>query len=258
VIKRLTTQLGSSLLALLTIGALFATPAAARTVDEPDALGKDSVTSYHIATGGISQQGDFSEAIYNLLRTPAVNSVTQNALRPDVVNESKLSPGVRLKLNAAGPAEVFGKSGTTVTIPPTVIEHLGGKYFGDTTATADDRYTTLGTMTLPAGTWQVFTSVKFNRTEAGDAGARPQVGLRIGQDQTADADSRFGRSVGTVGGNDISPAKGHDLFGSTSEFIELDEPTEVGVYGFGYTNTGGTEGSGQITAAVSMTPVRVG
>jgi hypothetical protein len=136
------------------------------------------------------------------------------------------------------------------------IEHLGGKYFGDTTATSDDQFTTLGHFTLPKGTWLVNTSVVFNRTVTGAQGSMPQVGLRFGQDQTLSGDAKWGTDVGTVGGVAISPAKGHDLFGSTVKLITVDSTTEVYLYGFGYNYDQSTAGSGEITAAVTVAAAR--
>lgn len=139
-----------------------------------------------------------------------------------------------------------------------VIENLGGKYFGDTTATGDDRYTVLGTFSLTKGKWLVNTAVQFHRNAAGVAGTRPQVGLRIGQDQTLTGDAVWGRTLGTISGAEISPASGRDLFGSAVGSITLTETTTVTVYGFGYNDSQGTEGSGQIAAQVTVNPLRVG
>jgi hypothetical protein len=153
----------------------------------------------------------------------------------------------------------YGSLITTTALAPKVIENLGGKYFGDDVNTAaDDRYTVIGTFSLSKGKWLVNTSVQFTRTAAGVAGTRPQIGLRIGQDQTLTGDAKWGKSLGTVSGAEISPANGRDLFGSAVGSIELAETTTVTVYGFGYNDSQGTEGSGQIAAQVTVNPLRVG
>lgn len=152
----------------------------------------------------------------------------------------------------------FGTSSEPISFAPKTITNLGGKYFGDTTNTADDRFTTIGSFSLPKGTWLVNTVVTFHRDTAGVVGSRPQVGLRIGQDQTLSGDEKWGKPVGTVGGADISPAKGHDLFGSTVATVIASAATTVGVYGFGYNDDQGSAGSGELTASVTVTAVRVG
>lgn len=153
----------------------------------------------------------------------------------------------------------YGSLTTTTALAPKVIENLGGKYFGDdVNSAADDRYTVIGSFSLGKGKWLVNTSVQFTRTAAGIAGTRPQIGLRIGQDQTLAGDAKWGKSLGTVSGAEISPANGRDLFGSAVGSIDLTQPTTVTVYGFGYNDSQGTEGSGQITAQVTVNPLRVG
>lgn len=147
----------------------------------------------------------------------------------------------------------LGKSELTKVFDPAVIKYIGGPYFDP-----DRGYTTIGTFTLPAGTWDVSTSVTFTRTVAGDAGVRPQVGLRIGQDPTATGDARWGKELGTVGGNDISKVKNKQLWGTAQGHITVTTATEVGVYGHGFTDTEGSEGSGEIAAAVTVSAVRVG
>lgn len=62
-------------------------------------LPRDSITSYHIAPGGITQQGDLSTDLYNLLRTPKTGSVWQSSLNANIVTEEKLAPTVRAKVN---------------------------------------------------------------------------------------------------------------------------------------------------------------
>ncbi|HZX03695.1 hypothetical protein [Kribbella sp.] len=174
-------------------------------------------------------------------RSVAASQVVDNS-----IPKSKIAPADREAFLKNTP-DVYGKAGVTKEIEPTVIKNLGGKYF--------DGFTTLGTFTLPKGTWLVNTSVTFNRTAAGVAGSMPQVGLRIGQ---GTASPNWGIDVGTVGGVAISPAKGHDLFGSAVKIVTVTADTTVGVYGFGYNQDQGTAGSGDITAAASIVAVQVG
>lgn len=141
-----------------------------------------------------------------------------------------------------------GKTEVTKTFEPVLIKYIGGPYFDP-----DRGYTTIGTFTLQPGTWTVSTSVVFKRTVAGDAGVRPQVGLRVGQG-TASPD--WGTDLGTVGGNDISKVKNKELWGTAQGRITVTAPTTVGVYGHGFTDTEGSEGSNEIAASVQVSAVR--
>lgn len=207
-----------------------------------------------------------AQAAYAPLPLPN-NSVGAGQLAPNSVGWVDWGSALRgewntmkSRLNAVElKQEVYGKSGEPISLGAQTINEVGGPWFGpDLTTTDDDRYTFLGKFTLPKGTWLLTTSVKFNRTIAGAAGTRPQVALRIGQDQTLAGDAKWGTSAGTVGGADISPAKGHDLFGSAVATVPLAEATEVWVMGFGANDNQSEAGSGQITAAVDIVPVRVG
>lgn len=171
-------------------------------------------------------------------RSVAAGQVVDNSLP-----KSKIAPADRdafLK-----DTDVKGDAQLSKTFAPKEIAHLGGAYFAG--------FTTIGTFTLPKGTWLVNTTVVFNRTVAGAADSMPQVGLRIGQ---GTASPNWGTEVGTIGGVAISPAKGHDLFGSAVKLITVSQDTEVGVYGFGYNYDQGTAGSGEITAAVQVVAAR--
>jgi hypothetical protein len=143
-----------------------------------------------------------------------------------------------------------GKTETLKVFDPKLIEFIGGPYFDPARG-----FTTLGTFTLPTGTWTVNTSVVFKRTVSGDAGVRPQVGLRVGQG-TASPD--WGTDLGTIGGNDISKVKNKELWGTAQGQITVTSPTTVGIYGHGFTDTEGSEGSNEISAAVKVSLVRAG
>ena len=155
----------------------------------------------------------------------------------------------QLKADVAAKLEL-GTGSVVKTIAPAAITYLGGPYFDPARG-----FTTLGSFTLPKGTWLVNTSAKFHRTVAGVAGSRPQVGLRIGQ---GTASPNWGTEVGTVGGADISPGNGHDLFGSATKVVTVAEDTTVGVYGFGYNDDTGVAGSGEIEASAEITATLIG
>ena len=223
-------------------------------------LVKNSVAEKQVVDGTL-QQKDFSQAVNDKLNKQPAKGDPGKDGAPGTDGKDGLpgAPGKEglpgkdgadgadgVKGDPGDPAtDVKGDAQVTKTLAPKTIEHLGGKYF--------DGFTTLGSFTLPKGTWLVNTSVVFNRTVAGAAGSMPQVGLRIGQ---GSASPDWGVEAGTVGGVAISPAKGHDLFGSAVKLITVTEDTEVGVYGFGYNTDQGTAGSGEITAAVQVVAAR--
>lgn len=187
-------------------------------------------------------------------RSVAAPQVVDNSLPA-----SKIVPSDRAAfLKDTNTPDVKGDAQHYRPFPAKVIANFGGKYFGDTTSTSDDRYTVIGETVVPAGSWLVYTTVRFTRlTAAANATdlPRPQVGLRIGQDQTKGS-AKWGVDVGTIGGNDISPAKGSDLFGTSVEPLVTTENTTVGIYAFGYNGDQGTAGSGEIEAAVKVILVR--
>ena len=104
--------------AVITIAAVgvLATGSQAVGVDQPQAplatnIARDSITSYHIGTSGISQQNDLSAPLQNLLRTPKANSVSSWNLVDSGVAEQDLTAAVRTKLNKVetlGGGQVMG------------------------------------------------------------------------------------------------------------------------------------------------------
>lgn len=199
------------------------------------------VTGVAVANGAVKP--DCKNLMYPLCpRSVAAKQVVDNSLP-----KSKIVPADRDAFLKDTP-DVKGDAQFVRSFPAKTIANLGGKYL--------DRYTVLGETVVPAGHWLVYTNVKFTRIatspDATDA-PRPQVGLRIGQDKEA---GDFGIDVGTVGGNDISPYKGADLFGTSVEPLVTTENTTVGIYGFGYNSDRGTAGSGEIDATVQIILVR--
>lgn len=182
-------------------------------------------------------------------RSVAASQVVDNSLP-----KTKIVPADREAfLKDTNTPDVKGDAEVSETLAPKAIEFIGGPYFDPARG-----FTHLGTVTLTKGTWLVNTSVKFTHTAASPAGApaiRPQVGLRIGQNGAAAGDAKWGTEVGTVGGSAIGAGKNSDLWGSAVKLITVDDDTEIGVYGFGYAD-GGTEGSGEIIAAVQVVAVR--
>lgn len=171
------------------------------------------------------------------LRSVAAGQVVDNSLP-----KSKIVPADR----DAFLADTRGDAQVTKTFGPTKIKYIGGRYLDPARGA-----TYVGAFTLPAGTWLVNASAKFNRTVAGDPGVRPQLALRVGQ-----SPEDFGDDYGTIMGDDISKAADADLYGSSLKLVTVGVATQVNVYAFGYTDTRGIEGSNEITAAASIVAVR--
>lgn len=209
-----------------------------------------AVTGWHVQDGSLYCSDLGSGMCEWFLSTPD-GTIRYNSL--DAALKAKVdAPGPKGDAGAVGPqgpaaSDVKG-SVVTKTFDPKVIQYIGGPYFDPARG-----FTTIGTFTLPAGTWVVNTSVKFTRTVAGVEGVRPQVGLRIGQ---GTASPNWGTDLGTVGGEDISKVANKDLWGQAVQSITLTEETTVGVYGHGFTDTTGIEGSDEISAAVQVFATR--
>lgn len=202
----------------------------------------NSVNTKAIQNGAVTTAKVGAGQIWQTQMAPAANDVYLKTYNNTVGK-------VQLKKEVADELQ-FGKSGEKITVAPKMIEFLGGPYFDPARG-----FTKLGEFSLEKGTWLINTAAKFHRTATGVEGTRPQIGLRIGQGTAA---PNWGVDAGTIGGAEISPGNGHDLFGSTTKVITLTETTTVGVYGFGYNSDTGTAGSGQIEASAEITPVRVG
>lgn len=231
--------------ALLTVGILlgFGSSASAYEPVPPrpasSAVPKDSITSWHIATGGIGQQGDFSADIMNLLRTPKANSVTSWSVKPGSLQESDLSLPVQAKLNnpAGELQEMFS------SLEPTMIAKIGGSF--------KTNKTRLGEFLIPAGRWKLDIKATFYRTTAGAAGTRPQLAVRRGA-----TTEYFGDDYGTIMGSEISPSAGRELTGATFSLVNVETPTIVEVFAFGYNDDQSAAGSGEIAAAAQVVGTR--
>lgn len=237
----------SIIAAVAAVGLLFGGSAvlSASAVSVPEATPTapaNSVTTKSIADGQVKTPDLGLGVVWQSNMAPSVNDVYLKTYNNTVGK-------VQLKKEVADELQ-FGKSGEKITITPKTIEFLGGPYFDPARG-----YTKLGEFSLEKGMWLINTAGKFHRTAAGVEGTRPQIGLRIGQGTAA---PNWGVDAGTIGGAEISPGNGHDLFGSATKVITLTETSTVGVYGFGYNSDTGTAGSGQIEASAEITPVRVG
>ncbi|TCC65777.1 hypothetical protein E0H73_02255 [Kribbella pittospori] len=126
-----------------------------------------------------------------------------------------------------------------------MIANIGGSF--------KTQKTKVGEITLQPGKWLLNASAFFARTEAGVAGTRPQLALRVGASDTA-----FGDDFGTILGAEISPANDRELTGSTVKVVKVAEATKVEVFGFGYNDDGSSAGGGQITVTADVVAVRVG
>jgi hypothetical protein len=136
--------------------------------------------------------------------------------------------------------DVFGTGKIVAQVAPTTVVNIGGKFV--------EKATVLGQFPLPKGTWLVSTSAAWNRTVAGAAGTRPQIALRYPN----------GGDAGTLTGTDISPTAGRDLTLSGTKVVILTEDTHVTIWAHGYNDDQSAAGSGELTAAVEVSAVRLG
>ncbi|MFI6681855.1 collagen-like protein [Kribbella sp. NPDC050470] len=133
--------------------------------------------------------------------------------------------------------DVNGASTLKAIYNNVTVENVGGSWV--------TRKTTLGSFTLPAGTWVINTSAQFQRTAADETDpqyqTRPQLAVRA----FATEANPFGSNFGTVM-NTIAPFVGADMFGSDSRRVQLTEQTTFTVSAFGYQDNRGSDDSGKI------------
>lgn len=262
--------------AVVTIAAVgvLATGSQAVGVNQPEAplatnVARDSITSYHIGSYGISQQNDLSVPLQNLLRTPKANSVSSWNLTDNGVAEQDLTAAVRTKLNKAGQqgpkgdkgdtgekgeaaSDVLGGGAVKKEVGPTAIVNIGGSFAA--------RKTELGTFTLPKGTWLINAAVVFDRLNVGDGDYQtpttdtyPQFAIRYGE-----SPGNFGTDAGTVMGTAISRAGRVELTGSGVKVVTVTDDTTVSLYGFGYNEDQSGFGGGQIKVAAQVSATKIG
>ncbi|GAA1579610.1 hypothetical protein GCM10009804_40260 [Kribbella hippodromi] len=172
-------------------------------------------------------------------RSVAASQVVDNSLPA-----SKIVPADRAKFLKDTPDE-YGKSDVSKDFDPVKVDKIGGSFKANKTK--------VGEFTLKPGTWLLNSTATFARTTKGVAGTRPQLALRVGASTTS-----FGTDYGTILGAEISPSADRELTGSTVKVVKVDKATTVEVFAFGYNDDASAAGSGEITAAASVTAVRVG
>lgn len=207
---------------LLAAGILLGIGSTASAYEPADpVLGKDSVTSYHITPGGITQQGDFSTDIMNLLRTPKADSVTSWSVVPGSLKETDLAPEVQAKLNRPDPAELFGKLVYSIGADYKPIERIGGSY-----AT---RATELTAFNLPQDPAIYRLDIKavfdrLNYTEDGYVVPTTDTYLQL----TVRCENEYGESGeddnGTIMGTAISHKGKIELTGATTAVVGVTDP----------------------------------
>lgn len=203
--------------------------------------------AYQLLTDGSIYQAQFNQNVWKQLLGVPNGSVYNSSLNNGIVSENKLAPAVVAKLNKTTPAEVFGKLGGELKINPTDIDTIGGKWI--------DGKTTLGSLTLPAGTYLVNSEVTIDRLDKTETGylvpttdTMPQFALRF----DINVNNTFGTSAGTVMGNPISKAGYTELTGSSTKLVFLDAETTITAYGFGYNEDRSGFGSKTATDAAQF------
>lgn len=216
---------GSALLPASAAQAPVRTTAAA--VQDIDGTRIQTGTIYH------DQLNDTVEA--DLMKTPA-KSVYNSSLNAGIIAENNLGAAVQKQLDFGTVA-----NGNIVNIAPKTIVKIGGPF--STNATK------LGSFNLPAGTWNLFYKVRFERTITGAEGTRMQLAIREGTS---------GEDFGTGMGTEISPTAARELVQSGVSIVTVDGTTTLDAYGFGYDDNQSAEGSGEITAGVQIWAELVG
>jgi hypothetical protein len=181
-------------------------------------------------------QADMYGPLVDYLRAVPTASVYNSSLNMGIIAYGNLGADVKQQLAYGSVA-----NGNIVNIPTKTIVNIGGTF--------STKATKLGSFSLPAGTWNLFHKVKFERTVDGAAGTRMQLAIREGTS---------GEDYGTTMGTEISPTKGRELVQSGVAIVTVDGNTTLDAYGFGYDDNQSAEGSGEITGQVQIWAQRVG
>lgn len=160
-------------------------------------------------------------------------------------NEIKMDESTRAKLQ-------LGVGGPSYAIAETKIAKIGGSF----AANATD----LGTFELPAGTWDIDLSGKFDREDAIKDGEPNPAYVLPTTDLMPSLVIRYGtgKDAGTIMGAAISRAGYVELTGAANKRIKLTASTVFTVSGFGYNENRSAEGANQITVSGEVTTTRVG
>lgn len=176
----------------------------------------------------------------NLMYPLCARSVAAKQVVDNSIPKSKIVPADRdafLK-DTNTPDVKGGATALFANETPKEIANIGGTF--------STRHTTVGTFTLPKGTWLVNLSAKFNRKTAAaadDPAVQPMLQI-VGA----------GNYV-TIMGNSISPSLDADLTGSAVGLITVNADTEFTVNAFGYNSARGSQGSGEITVLAGVVAV---
>ena len=196
-----------------------------------------------------------ADASVSALNVPSDNTVTSAKIVPEgvwgpdihknTIGEDRLGQVVRQKLNKVAPPatpDIKGTSSTLYQTPPqtpVTIANIGGTF--------STRHTSLGTFTLPKGTWMVYLTGKFNRktaSPAGDPDVQPMLQISSG-----------GAHYVTIMGTSISPGLDADLTGLAVGQVTVGGDMVFDVNAFGYNSIRGSQGSDEITVLANVVAV---
>lgn len=221
------------------------------------AVGAQLVTSAQIKNGTI-QTVDLSPAVTKKLNQDGPKGATgpqgpqgpQGAQGAQGVPGSQGSQGPQGPQGVAGPAasDQLGALAGHQTSEATPVANIGGT-FGKFTATV--RATQLDSLTLPAGTYQLTGDGFFHSTAAVTGLTRLQLALRINDG------TDWGVDVGTCFTDSTSPLADRETTCQTTRVVELDAPTQILVYAFGYADNQGSADSGKFTAVAHVSAIHV-
>lgn len=161
------------------------------------------------------------------------------------VGMADLKPGLRDKVSTD--SDTFATA--TYETGSATVANIGGS-FGKFTETV--RATELATVTLEPGTYVVTADGFFVTNDATSGLTRMQLALRV------DDGSEWGVDHGTCFTGAVSVLADREASCSTTRVVEVEESTDVVVYGFGYQDDQGSADSGKIDATAHVTALSVG
>ncbi|MGH3384889.1 MAG: collagen-like triple helix repeat-containing protein [Nocardioidaceae bacterium] len=239
---------------------LGATSAVAGSLISSSDIRDGSIQSHDIGSYQVKKQNLGSQSVDS--RRLVDESITLHDVHPHLVNYLKGAQGIQGEpgdqgaKGEQGPAGPAGKDFTlehAALAAPKTIEHIGG--------TINTRATYLDTsVELPAGKYLVQVDGAFS--SASDAADKtvdvyPQLSLWL--DRNDDGQFRW-QEEGDISPNAVMPvAKNRHISVNGTTVVDLDEDTTVGLLGFGYTSTQGSERSGEINVVRAMlTATKIG
>lgn len=208
-------------------------------------VGTSEVRNQSIVSGDIAEGGVGASEIRNGSITGAdINDTTEKNLKGAKGAKGdkgdKGDPGADGKDGVVSPAYSASDS--------SIVQAIGGS-FGKFTDGV--RATRVDTIELPAGEYVLTAEGFFVNSQATTGKTRMQLAVRV------DDGSDWGKDFGTCFTADFGTQKDRETSCNTTRLVQVDNETEVVVYGFGYQRNGQGAATNAVegSAFVSATPV---